>query len=310
MNTTLGEILLIAQQLTAADEVPVGHEDGLQHVDGIAFDPQVHVPPRAERCTLNITVGHVDAARKADPAVYHGNFAVVAVVEFAGQPRKGHRHEGIDTDTLPAQPAHVPTLEIPTAHIVEDQPHLYPFGRLLLQQGEQLPADLVLLDDVILQVYRRGGLPNSLKQGVELLSPTGQDPHLVAHGQQSAVVVQQQSNQVFLRLDRLDVLNLWIDQIAQLHAAEAVDLLEVVDLLAVEYLFLPVIAAEDDIEDQSEDRQEGHHQNPRQRLDRIAPVVDDYHDRSDDDQYVQDRNNALDVRRRYDCKPDSVHTSS
>lgn len=308
MNTTLGEILLIAQQLTAADEVPVGHEDGLQHVDGIAFDPQVHVPPRAERSTLNIPVRHIDAARKADPAVDNGNLAVITVIELACQPGEHNRHETVHPDAVPAETAHIPPLQAPTAHIIVDEPHLDPLGCLLFEQGDQLPADMVFLDDIVLQMDRRSGSPDGLEQRIELFLPAGQNLHLVAHGQQRAVVVQQQGDDVLARLDGLDMLDVGIDQIAQLHPAEPVDLLEVVDLLAVEYFFLAVVPAEHDIKDQAGHRQQRHHQDPRHRLDRITPVIDDHDDRGGDDQHIQDRDYALDIRQRYYSKPDSEHT--
>lgn len=308
LYAALREIFLIAEPLLTADEIPVGHEDRLQHVDGIALDPQMQIPPPAERSTLNIPVRHIDAARKADPAVDNGNLAVITVIELACQPGEHNRHETVHPDAVPAETEHIPPLQAPTAHIIVDEPHLDPLGCLLFEQGDQLPADMVFLDDIVLQMDRRSGSPDGLEQRIELFLPAGQNLHLVAHRQQGPVVVQQQGDDILVGLDGLDVLDVGIDQIAQLHPAQAVDLLEVVDLLAVEYFFLAVVPAEHDIKDQAGHRQQRHHQDPRHRLDRITPVIDDHDDRGGDDQHIQDRDYALDIRQRYYSKPDSEHT--
>lgn len=308
LYAALREIFLIAEPLLAADEIPVGHEDRLQHVDGIALDPQMQIPPPTERSTLNIPVRHIDAARKADPAVDNGNLAVIAVIELACQPGEHNRHETVHPNAVPAETAHIPPLQAPAAHIIVNKPHLDPLGCLLLEQGDQLPADMVFLDDIVLQMDRRSGSPDGLEQRIELFLPAGQNLHLVAHRQQGPVVVQQQGDDILVGLDGLDVLDLGINQIAQLHPAEPVDLLEVVDLLAVENLLLPVVAAEHNVEDQPGHRQHGDHQNPRECLDRITPVIDNHHDRSKDDQHVQDRYHALDIRQGDYRKPGSVHT--
>ena len=77
--------------------------------------------------------------------------------------------------------------------------------------------------------------------------------------------------------------------------AEGVDLLEVVELFAVEYLLFSVVATEYDIEDKPDDRQQGDDDDPRKSLDRIAFVVYDYGDRNHDEEDVSDTQQRFQV---------------
>lgn len=267
----------------------------------------MRVAPRPEPGAAYITVGHVDAARKPHLTVHHDDFAVVPVVELAGEPRKGHRHEAVHPNPRSTQPACMAALHAPASHIVVYQPHLHALPCLLRQKFGQAAADVVVFKNIIFEMDGGSRIANRLEQLPELGLPVVQYLHPVAHGKQRLVVVEQKRNDVLVRFDRFDVLDFRVHQLAQLYPAQAAYLLDIVYLFTVEYFLLPIIAPEHHIEDDAGYRKQRNHQNPRQGLYRVAQVMDDDDDRGGDNHEIQYHDCAPDFGHRYYRREQSCH---
>ncbi|MFQ8826531.1 MAG: hypothetical protein ACLR76_02685 [Alistipes sp.] len=135
---------------------------------------------------------------------------------------------------------------------------------------------------------RLAGLPQRPAYLVERLRPVVQHPDAVVHGQQCLVAVEQQRNGIAVVADLGLVQQRRMVDLVYLLPAQRVDLLQVAQLLAAEKLLLAVIASEHDVEDEPHDRQQRNHDDPRQRLDRLALVMDDHGDRNDHEQNIAD----------------------
>lgn len=284
----LGQILVVIGEQLLGDEKPVRNENDLKHPDGFALEPQMSVAPRPELRTGNVTLRDIDSSRKAYSAVDDQNLAVVAVVDMAREPGKNDRHEAAHLDARPAQPPEILAPEPPAPYVVVDQPHLDALGGLGDQDVGDLAAQLVVLDDVVFHMDRLAGLPQRPAYLVERLRPVVQHPDAVVHGQQRLVAVEQQRNGIAVIADLGLVQQRRMIDLVYLLPAQRIDLLQIVQLLAVEQFLLAVIAAEHDVEDESHDRQQRDHDDPRQRLDRLALVVDDHGDRNDHEQNIAD----------------------
>ena len=220
---------------------------------------------------------------------------MIPVIDVAGQPRENHLHETLYPDAGLAQPADVLAPESPTAHVVVDQPHLDPLLRLGDQNVGDLAAQRIVLDDVIFQMDRRTGRPQRLADFVERLRSVVPQLHPVMHRQQRLVAVEQQRNDIAVVADLRFVQHRGVVDLVDLLPAQRVDLFEIAQFLAAEQFLLAVVAPENDVKDKSDDRQQRNHDDPRQRLHRIALVVNDHGDRDNHENDVPETQVRLQV---------------
>ena len=107
-----GCIALLRQHFTSFER-PVGGEEPLQVVDGLAFDTQVFVAPTSQCVAVEVAFGDVDAAHESHAAVDDGDLGVVAPVGARGEPRESQRCVGPNADSGPPKPPHEPLGEFP-----------------------------------------------------------------------------------------------------------------------------------------------------------------------------------------------------
>ena len=167
LNGVLGQVFVMIRQLLFADKVPIGQKDNLQHADRLPFEFEVRIPPRSQFGACHVALGNVDAPGETDLPIHNQNFAVVAVVDLAGQPRKDNAHETFHLDTGLLQVADKSTAQSPTAYIVVDQTDFDSLLCLLNQYVGNLAAQWIIFNDVVLEMDRRfggsQGRPNFVK---------------------------------------------------------------------------------------------------------------------------------------------------
>ena len=115
------------------------------------------------------------------------------------------------------------------------------------------------------------------------------------HRQQRLVAVEQQRNDIAVVADLRFVQHRGVVDLVDLLPAQRVDLFEIAQFLAAEQFLLAVVASENDVKDKSDDRQQRNHDDPRQRLHRIALVVNDHGDRDNHENDVPETQVRLQV---------------
>ena len=80
----------------AVYEIPVDEKGSLNGVDGSADDAHVGVAPWPFMCAFDVSHGDVHASDEANAAIYDAEFAMVAIVHFAGEGGEAHGHKGVD----------------------------------------------------------------------------------------------------------------------------------------------------------------------------------------------------------------------
>ena len=295
----LGKIFLVVEQFFTADEIPIRHKDGLQHVHRIPLYPQMGVAPRAELRPVHITVGDINPARKPYLAVHDHYLAVVAVIQLAREPREHDRHETAYPDSHGPQPPGVAALHVPAADIIVYQTYLHPLFHLPGQQVGQTAPRFIILENVIFQMHGRYSPFDSLEQLLEFRLPVIEYLHFVPYRQERPVVIQQQGNDILIGFDGFDVLNIRVYEFAQLHPAKPAYLLEIIYLLAVENLLFPIIAAEHHVENDTDHGQQRNDEYPGKGLDRVAQIMDDDDDGGGNNHEIQRHDYAPNIGHGY-----------
>ena len=227
-NRRRGQVFGVVGKLLFADEVPVGHKNDLQHPYRFAFEFEVRVAPRAHLRAGQVALGDVDAARKADVAVYDQNFAVVAVVDFAGQPRENDAHKALHFHARIAQVSDIAPAQAPAAYVVVNQAHFDPFPGFPDQDLRDLPAQRIVFDNIIFKVDRRTGAAQGCFDLVEGNGAVVQYADAVVVGQQGFVAVEQQRDDVAVFGDFAAQQQRRVVDRVDLLAAHLVDLFQVV----------------------------------------------------------------------------------
>ena len=166
-------VVFHAADVLAGRAVPYPEEDGLQLVDGVAFDAAMHVAPFTHLFrTFNIIVGHIHAAGIGYLTVDDHNLAVVAAIDVV-DPREADGGVLYDVDAVVAQRLEVVLLQRlvvgVVAKTVEHGPDLDTLLALFAQDVEQQRGDAVVAEVEILQVDAALSLPDGAEHVVKLL---------------------------------------------------------------------------------------------------------------------------------------------
>ena len=254
----------------ALHEVPIDGKRHLQRSHDVAPHAQVSVAPVPHLAAVDVAVGNVHAAYVAYLAVDNRYLAVVAPVDAVGKLREGDLHERIHIYSRLAQLLEIGHVEVERPHVVVEHAHLHALAHLLLEYLGYLIAQLVVLDDIVLDVDIALGSEQVALVGSKLVLAVGEDLHLVV-------------GQVGRALDTVHqvyhLLALAQRRVVAHHLPTAHQVLDVVaasqsqPLLARYHAHMPQAAAKEDVKHDTHHRQQHQHSDPRQRLYWIAVLA-------------------------------------
>ena len=222
------------------------------------------VAPALPLSAFYISCGNVHAANIPYPSVNDTELAVVAVVHLAGEGWELDGHEGMHLNAGIAQTLEETAFDIPTAHIIVDDAHLYATTGLADEGVGYEMTQSVVIEDIGVEMNVVTGLADVVQQGTEKVVTVGEDVGLVVLERQGPVLggkklyqrlVVVGNHQVFL-LDKLE------------HGA----LGELVEALLTDETLLAGVLPEKEIEDDAQQGQEGEHQHPGHGLGGLTVV--------------------------------------
>ena len=265
-ETRRGGIVFRRGDLLFGGRRPVAQERRLKARGAAALDPEVGVAPCAPPGAADVAVGDVHAAEEAHAAVDDGDLAVVAVIDLAGEERELDVQEREHLDSFAAHPLEKVLFHAAAPHVVVEDAHLDPLPGFRDQRVAQAAARCVVAEDVILDVDVVLCAGDFGQQGLHLRPPVGVGGDPAAVERDRVARVGQQGGQRAVRFGQVGTVG--VLGFFELHG----------DALARpardDALFGEVLA-EEKIEDQPHDGGQHQHDDPRQRLQRIAVVGDD-----------------------------------
>ena len=252
---------------------PVAQERRLQPRRAAALDPEVGVAPRSPLRAADVAVGDVHASDEADAAVDDGYFAVVAVVDLAGEKRELDVQERERLDSLAAHPLEKGLFHAAAPHVVVEDAHLDPLPGFRDQRVAQAAARCVVAEDVILDVdvVLRPGDLRKQRLHLRLAVGVGRDAAAVERYGVDRRGEQPGQREVLVR----DVGPSVIVSLFELHG-------DAFARAARDDALLGEVLPEEKVEDQPHDRGEHQHDDPRQGLQRVPVVGDDDQDDAED----------------------------
>ena len=177
----------------AGTEGPVLEEDVCELRHHRAFEPEVEVRnPVSARAFVEIPVGNVHSAGKADPMVHHQHFAVVAQVDVdRGGQQPGRQEASVPHPLLPKHAARVGP-GVVLADSVDDYPHIHIAPPRPIERIEETVTGGVGLKEVALEQnavagaiyggeHRRIGLLAIEKRDDLVASEQGEPGHRFRH---------------------------------------------------------------------------------------------------------------------------------
>ena len=187
-------IVLRTMYVLARHLIPCTQEDLLKRIHLSAFDPAMHIVPRADLFrAFDVIIRDVHAACVCDLTVNDDNLSMVTCPHVI-DPREADRIELVDLDTFPTELldmfAMQRTIVAVIAKAIEHGSDLYTLRCFLGKQVEKATGDGVISKVEIFQVDRRTGLTDGSKQIIELFLPRHQQRHAVIMGKSNAVGTQ------------------------------------------------------------------------------------------------------------------------
>jgi len=179
------------------------------------------------------------------------------------------------------------TFHTPASHVIIDHPHLYTLAGLVDERIGNEVAQLVIIEDIDVDMDVVAGTADGSQQREKTGMAVGEDVHLVVFERQRHVLVPEKQHQRLVALGQSQLLLL--EKLGHRSLGQLVK-------RALTDQFLPAgILSEEDIEDESDDRQKPKHENPSRGLGRL-PIVHQHPDHHrDDHKSIDDSPNRLQV---------------
>ena len=246
----------------------------LDAVDASSANHEVGIAPRSLRIPFHITGGNVHASYEGHFTVDDNQLAVIAIVHLAGEGRKFHWEESVDVDTFATHTLIEAVVNVPAAHVIVDDPHLYALPGFVDEGICDETSQFVVGEDVALDVDALLCLSDLLQQRPKERIAIGVDFHLIVLEGQSTILIVEKVDQVAVLLSNLEVFLLGVDPGLPLRQLVEGTLRNVA---------LPTdVLTEKDVEHDADERQKGEHKKPCHGLRRLS-VIHQHGDHHRDD---------------------------
>ena len=263
-------------------------------VDGSALDQQMGVAPRCVLCSAKVSHSNVHATDESQLTIDDTKFAVVAVVDLAGECRKVDGHESMHVDTANTQALEEGAGHTPTSYIIVDETDFDTLARFVDENICDESSQRVVIDDICREVDMVAGLANGFqKRGEECIS-VGVNLHIVVFERQSPVLLSKLSDECFVLLGQL--------QVALFDKAQHRALGQLVEASLADVFLLSRVLSEEIIEHNAHKRNEQQDEYPRHSLGRLSVVHQYGKNCSYDGGDIDDEYGPVDVD--HDCSVD------
>ena len=136
---------------------------------------------------------------------------MIAIVHLAGEGRKFHWEESVDVDTFATHTLIEAVVNVPAAHVIVDDPHLYALPGFVDEGICDETSQFVVGEDVALDVDALLCLSDLLQQRPKERIAIGVDFHLIVLEGQSTILIVEKVDQVAVLLSNLEVFLLGVD---------------------------------------------------------------------------------------------------
>ena len=228
--------------------------------------------------SLHVAHSDVHAANKGIASIDHYQFAVVSVVDLAGEGREMDRHERSHLDACLPHTLEEGRWHTPTTHVVVDKSHLYAFAGPVDERIGHETSQWVVFDDVGIDVDVVAGLANSVQESKEKVVAVGININLVVAERQCEALIDEQLDERLVGGRQREV--------ALLGKLQHGSLGQMIETLLADEAFLACVLAEEDVEDDADDGHEREHKNPCHGLCGLAIVHQDGNHGANNEQYV------------------------
>src|SRR5690606_15549004 len=131
------------------------------------MNSQMRIPPIPPTRCIDILIPNINPSNVANHPINNNYLSVISVIDFRGEFRKVYGHKWVDLHPSFLKLCQsIPTYRTPDGIIVYS--NLHPLFAFNTQVFNKLRANLIILNNIILQVNRRGCILNILEKTIKL----------------------------------------------------------------------------------------------------------------------------------------------